>query len=164
MLLLGVSRAVLVSLIAAILLPLPGFGVEATAQQQEEPQLSLAPAPAPKNASEYGAIAFTPDGSFFSVWKIASRLEAEEKVRSECSGLGRGNCEAVSFRGEICTAIATGEIGKQRKITYAGGGLQPAGAEKQALSRCNADRRARGSCQLRTTVCGDGRRDSARAQ
>jgi hypothetical protein len=33
-----------------------------------------------------------------------------------------------------------------------------------ALGRCNADRRARGTCQLRTTVCGDGRLDSTTAR
>src|SRR5262245_5900574 len=113
MLLVRVLRAVLLSIIAAILLPLPGFGVEATAQQPDEPQLSIAPAPPSDRPAMYGAIAFTPDGSFFSVWKIGSRLEAEEKVRMECTTLGRGNCEAVSFRGEICTSIATGMIGKQ---------------------------------------------------
>jgi len=159
MLLGSVSRAMLLSVLAAILLPLPGFGVEATAQDPDPPQLSIAPPAA--GSSVYGAIAFTPDGSFFSVWEIGSRLEAEDKVRAECASLGRGACEAVSFRGEICTSIATGEIAKQRKITYAGGGLSPSTAEKIALGRCNGDRRARGSCQLRTTVCGDGRRDSA---
>ncbi len=160
-----VSRAVLVSILAAILFPLPGFGVEATAQQPDEPLLSIAPAAPPNEGAVYGAIAFTPDGSFFSVWKIGSRIEAEEKVRTECTTLGRGSCEAVSFRGEICTSIATGEIGKKRKITYAGGGLQPSDAERLALGRCNGDRRARGTCQLRTTVCGDGRLDAAsRAQ
>lgn len=156
----GIPRAVLLSIIAAALLPLPGFSVEVPAQEPDLPALSLAPMPAPQG-SVYGAIAFTPDGSFFSVWKIGSRLEAEEKVRMECSALGRGSCEAVSFRGEICTSIATGEIRKQRKITYAGGGLDPSAAEKLALGRCNGDRRARGTCQLRTTVCGDGRLDAA---
>ncbi|MFN3623870.1 MAG: DUF4189 domain-containing protein [Hyphomicrobium sp.] len=165
MLLVRIIRAVLLSVIAAILLlPLPGFGVEATAQQPDESQLSIAPTPLPDKGAVYGAIAFTPDGSFFSVWRIGSRLEAEEKVREECATLGRGTCEAVSFRGEICTSIATGVIGKQRKITYAGGGLQPGDAEHLALGRCNGDRRARGTCKLRTTVCGDGRLDSARAQ
>jgi hypothetical protein len=67
----------------------------------------------------------------------------------------------MSFRGEICAAIASAKIAKQRKITYSGGGLTPGDAERLALGRCNADRRARGSCQLRTTVCGDGRLDSA---
>jgi hypothetical protein len=166
MLLVRVSRAVLISILAAILFPFSGVGVDATAQEPdaEEPHIAIAP-PRPTDApSVYGAIAFTPDGSFFSVWKIGSRLEAEEKVRVECASLGRGSCEAVSFRGEVCTSIATGEISKKRKITYAGGGLQPGDTEKLALGRCNSDRRARGTCQLRTTVCGDGRLDSARAQ
>jgi hypothetical protein len=155
-------RAVLLSILTALLLPLPGFGVEATAQQPDQPQLSIAPAPPlADNSPVYGAIAFTPDGSFFSVWKIGSRLEAEDKVRTECTSLARGSCEAVSFRGEICTSIATGEIARKRKITYAGGGLNPSDAERLALSRCNGDRRARGTCKLRTTVCGDGRLDSA---
>jgi hypothetical protein len=159
-----VIRAVFASILAAVLFPLPGMGVEAIAQQPDEPQhFAIAPPTAPAGTAVYGAIAFTPDGSFFSVWEIGSRLEAEEKVREECAGMGRGSCEAVSFRGEICTSIATGEIGKKRKITYAGGGLNPGDAEKQALGRCNGDRRARGTCQLRTTVCGDGRLDSARA-
>ncbi|MCZ7594483.1 MAG: DUF4189 domain-containing protein [Hyphomicrobium sp.] len=118
----------------------------------------------PKKAPEFGAIAFAPDGSFFSVWKIGSRLEAEEKVRAECAALGRGACEAVSFRGEVCAAIASGRIAKERKITYSGGGLTPSDAERLALGRCNADRRARGTCQLRTTVCGDGRLDSTTAR
>jgi len=160
MLLVWVLRAVLLSIIAAVFLPLPGFGVDVRAQEPEQ-QLSIAPALPSERPAVYGAIAFTPDGSFFSVWKIGSRLEAEDKVRTECATLGRGACEAVSFRGEICTSIATGQIAKQRKITYAGGGLNPSEAERLALNHCNSDRRARGTCQLRTTVCGDGRLDSA---
>ncbi|WP_072369337.1 DUF4189 domain-containing protein [Hyphomicrobium sp. NDB2Meth4] len=153
---------VLLTILAAVLFPLPGFGVDpAVAQQPDAQELSVGPAAPTEQRPVYGAIAFTPDGSFFSVWKISSRLEAEEKVREECATLGRGACEAVSFRGEICTAIATGEIRKRRKITYAGGGLSPDGAEQLALKRCNSDRRARGTCQLRTTVCGDGRLEAA---
>ena len=57
-----------------------------------------------------------------------------------------------------------GQLSKQRKITYSGGGLTPGDAERLALGRCNADRRARGTCQLRTTVCGDGRLDSTTAR
>jgi hypothetical protein len=160
--LVGTLRAVLLTIIAAVLFHMPGFDIEAAAQQPDPaPTMSIAPPSAPSTASVYGAIAFTPDGSFFSVWKIGSRIEAEEKVRNECSSLGRGSCEAVSFRGEICTSIATGEIAEKRKITYAGGGLAPGAAEKIALGRCNSDRRARGTCKLRTTVCGDGRLDSA---
>lgn len=154
-------RTVYIALIAALLLPLPEYR-EANAQSEQQ-QMSVAPAPS-NDAMEYGAIAFTPDGSFFAVWKIGSRLEAEEKVRAECADMGRGNCEAVSFRGEVCAAIASGRISKQRKVTYSGGGLTPRAAERVALDRCNKNRRARGSCQLRTTVCGDGRLNSATAK
>jgi len=160
-----ILHTVLIAIITATLLPLADFSGDAHAQAEKQPQLSVAPAPTPSTLSEeYGAIAFTPDGSFFSVWKIGSRLEAEEKARAECADMGRGNCEAVSFRGEVCAAIASGRIAKQRKVTYSGGGLTPSDAERLALSRCNADRRARGTCQLRTTVCGDGRLDSATAR
>lgn len=156
---------VLIALITATLLPLADFSREAHAQAEEQPQVSIAPATSARTiGEEYGAIAFTPDGSFFSVWKIGSRLEAEEKVRAECAEMQRGNCEAVSFSGQVCAAIASGSISKQRKVTYSGGGLTPGDAEQLALSRCNADRRARGTCQLRTTVCGDGRIDSATAR
>jgi len=160
-----ILRTVLIAIITATLLPLADFSPDAHAQAEPQPQLSIAPATSASTiAEEYGAIAFTPDGSFFSVWKIGSRLEAEEKVRAECAEMQRGNCEAVSFAGEVCAAIASGSITKQRKVTYSGGGLSPDDAEQIALSRCNADRRARGTCQLRTTVCGDGRLDSATAR
>jgi hypothetical protein len=154
-----ILRPVLLAIVAAVILPLPGLDHEVRAEP-ERPVMSIAPATAPEQETQFGAIAFTPDGSFFSVWSISSRTEAEEKVRAECASLGRGTCEAMSFRGEICAAIASGKLNKQRKITYSGGGLSPSDAERLALARCNADRRARGTCQLRTTVCGDGRLDS----
>jgi hypothetical protein len=152
-------RPLFLAIVAAVVFPLPGLSQEVRAEP-ERPVLSIAPAPQAEQEPQFGAIAFTPDGSFFSVWSIGSRTEAEEKVRAECASLGRGTCEALSFRGEICAAIASGQLGKQRKITYSGGGLSPGDAERLALARCNADRRARGTCQLRTTVCGDGRLDS----
>ena len=159
MLLDWILRPVFLAIVAAVILPLPGLDHEVRAEP-ERPVMSIAPATAPEQEPQFGAIAFTPDGSFFSVWSISSRTEAEEKVRTECASLGRGTCEAMSFRGEICAAIASGKLNKQRKITYSGGGLSPSDAERLALARCNADRRARGTCQLRTTVCGDGRLDS----
>jgi hypothetical protein len=154
-------RPLFLAIVAAVIFPLPGLDHEVRAEP-ERPVMSIAPAPETEEDQEpqFGAIAFTPDGSFFSVWSISSRTEAEEKVRTECASLGRGTCEALSFRGEICAAIASGKLNKQRKITYSGGGLNPSDAERLALARCNADRRARGTCQLRTTVCGDGRLDA----
>ena len=126
MLLVRMWLALLLSIIAAVVFPLPGLDHEVRAEP-ERPFMSIAPAvPRPDDDALYGAIAFTPDGSFFSVWRIGSRTEAEDKVRAECAALGRGACEAMSFRSEICAAIASAQIGKQRKITYSGGGLHPA--------------------------------------
>jgi uncharacterized protein DUF4189 len=159
-----ILTALLIALVAAVLLPLTSFDFEARAEPDERPRISVAPAQTPEKTPEYGAIAFAPDGSFFSVWKIASQAEAEDKARAECNALERGLCEALSFRGEVCAAIASGEIGKDRKITYSGGGLNPGDAERIALARCNADRRAQGSCRLRTSVCGDGRAADATAR
>ncbi len=160
MLLFRMWLPLLLSIIAAVVFPLPSMDYEVRAEP-DRPVLSITPlAPSEAPPTEYGAIAFTPDGSFFSVWRIGSRTEAEEKVRTECATLGHGACEALSFGGEVCAAIASAELGKARKITYSGGGLSPGDAERLALRRCNADRRARGTCQLRTTVCGDGRLDS----
>ncbi len=63
----------------------------------------------------------------------------------------------MSVRDGLCAAIATFHVGEKRKVTYAGGGLTPADAQRLALERCNGDERSGRKCQLRTVVCGDGR-------
>jgi hypothetical protein len=149
-------RALCWSLLAGALVPIAAIGFEARAQE-EKPVLSMVPGPGTDKAPEFGAIAFTPDGSFTSTWKRASKTEAEDKVRAECTGLARGKCEVLSFGPDVCAALASGQINKQRKVTYSGGGMTRAEAEKVALLRCNADHRAHGSCETRTVLCGDGR-------
>lgn len=143
-------------ILAAALVSMPTLVLEASAQEAK-PLLPLAPGPWAHGPGEYGAIAFTPDGSYTSTWKRATKVEAEDKVRAECTGLARGKCEVLSFGANVCAALASGQVSKQRKVTYSGGGMTRAAAEKAALYRCNADRRARGSCEMRTALCGDGR-------
>src|SRR5713226_6055982 len=64
---------------------------------------NLAPTPPGSNQPStstdilWGAIGFTADGSYSSVWKMASRPEAEAKVAKQCAAFGRGGCEVVSF-------------------------------------------------------------------
>jgi hypothetical protein len=142
-------------LAAAALLLVAGAGLEAWGQTPLGPPQS--PAPETATAPQYGAIAFTADGSFASAWKHPTKAEAEAKVLGDCVKFRRGTCEVVSFRKELCAAIASVEIGKEHKLTYAGGGLTRADANRSALERCNGDKRARRSCQLRTVVCADGR-------
>src|SRR5437667_10599134 len=58
--------------------------------------------PGPGPSPYWGAIAFTADGSYSSAWKMPSKAEAEAKVAVGCAKFGRGKCEVVSFRGELC--------------------------------------------------------------
>lgn len=108
-------------------------------------------------APRFGAIAFTADGSYATAWKHATKAEAEAKVLADCVKLRRGACQVVGFRQELCAAIASFRNSKDLKVTYAGGGVTRADAERSALERCNGDSRARRACQIRTVVCGDGR-------
>jgi len=78
-------------------------------------------------------------------------------VRDDCLKYERGTCEVVSFGASVCAAIATGEIDDDRKITYAGGGTDRDEAEEAAMKRCTKDKRTKDTCELRTTVCGNGR-------
>lgn len=144
-------------LLAAVYCLLPAAALEAQPSGPAPPTPPPSSAQSPAPASEFGAIAFTADGSFSSAWKRPSKAEVEAKVLAECAKLARGKCEVVSFREELCAAIASSQISKEHKITYAGGGLTRTDAQRSALDRCNGDRRARGSCRLRTVVCGDGR-------
>jgi Domain of unknown function (DUF4189) len=108
----------------------------------------------------WGALAFTADGSWATAWKKPSKSDAEANVAVACAKFGRGKCEVVSFNGEYCAALATyiGSHSRRRyKLSFSAGGTSVPQAQKAAMDRCNDDRRTRGKCQLRTTVCGDGR-------
>jgi hypothetical protein len=142
-------------LAAAALLLASGTGLAAWGQKQPPVGPPQSPTPGAIADPEFGAIAFTADGSFASAWKHATKADAVAKVLGDCVKFRRGTCEVVSFRKELCAAIASIEIGKEHRLTYAGGGLTRAEAQRSALERCN--KRARRSCQLRTVVCGDGR-------
>jgi hypothetical protein len=133
---------------------------EPESQAPPPPQQS-SPTSAPADKSLlWGALAFTADGSWATAWSKPSKAEAESNVAITCAKFGRGRCEVVSFNGEYCAALATyvGAHSRRRyKLSYSGGGLSVPQAQSSAVERCNGDARARGRCQLRTTVCGDGR-------
>ena len=108
----------------------------------------------------WGALAFTADGSWATAWAKPSKSDAEANVAVACAKFGRGECKVVSFNGEYCAALATyiGSHSRHRyKLSFSAGGQTLPEAQNAAMERCNDDRRTRGRCQLRTTVCGDGR-------
>ena len=141
--------AVRILALPALLMALAGAPAPGVAQA---PAVT-APAPPPPL---WGAIAFTADGSYATAWKSPSKAEAEADVSKRCARMGRGACEVVSFPGNLCAALYNFRAGRYR-AAYTGGGATSPEAQQTARARCNADRRARNNCQLRTVVCGDGR-------
>lgn len=143
-------------LVAVWGLPASGLAQSAT-QTLQTPSEQSAPSAKPQY---WGAIAFTSDGSYATAWKQPSKAEAEADVAKRCAKMGRGECEVVGFRGELCVGLATyigAHSGRRYKLSFSGGGLTSPDAQQTALNRCNDDKRTRGRCQLRTVACGDGR-------
>jgi hypothetical protein len=135
-----------------------GLHAQSAGPQTALPYLSPSSPPStPPDPAQFGAIAFTADGSFASAWKYASKSKVEARTLSNCSKFGRGKCEVVSFREELCAALVSGKNAAGRWITMTGGGLTPPDARRSAIERCNKDSRTRGPCELRTVICGDGR-------
>jgi Domain of unknown function (DUF4189) len=138
-------------------LPLMTLAAARAQPSERVPALPQTPAPSSEPAPQFGAIAFTADGSFAAAWRSPSKANVEAKVLGRCSRFNRGHCELVSVRDGLCAAIASFRAGATRRVTYAGGGLTRADAKRLALERCNGDSRSGKRCQLRTVVCGDGR-------
>ena len=146
------------ALLALLLVAAGGASAQPDGQPRPGPTGPAGPStlPVPSAPDVWGAIAFTSDGSYATAWKVAAKAEAEADVAKRCARMGRGACEVVSFPGELCVALANYRGGGYR-AAYTGGGRTSPEAQKTATDRCNADRRTRGRCQLRTVVCGDGR-------
>jgi hypothetical protein len=108
----------------------------------------------------WGAIGFTADGSYSTVWKMPSKAEAEAEVAKKCSAFGRGGCQVASFSGRECGALATfiGNYNRRRwSLSFTAGGETYPEAQNAALSRCNSDERSQGRCTSRIVACADGR-------
>ena len=108
----------------------------------------------------WGAIGFTADGSYSTIWKAPSKAEAEAEVAKKCSAFGRGGCQVVSFSGKQCGALATfiGNYKRRRwSLSFTAGGETYPDAVNAALGRCNSDERSQGNCTSRIAACADGR-------
>ncbi|MGD9846786.1 MAG: DUF4189 domain-containing protein [Variibacter sp.] len=124
------------------------------------PATAAAPAAPPAKPIYWGAIAFTADGSFATIWKKDTEGDAKGDVAVRCAKFGRGSCETGAFSGDLCVGLATymgNHRGRRWKLSYTSGSNSSAEAQQKALARCNEDKRTRGRCQLRTVVCADGR-------
>jgi TPR repeat protein len=106
--------------------------------------------------TQWGAMAFTLDGSYSTVWRMHSQPEAEASVAKQCSAFGRGACKVFSISGQECASLAT-YVGRRYESSYTAGGATYPEAQNNALERCNSDGRNRGRCKTRNTFCADGR-------
>jgi hypothetical protein len=129
---------------------------------------SLRPSPDQSSPSQpsqsadllWGAIAFTADGSYASIWKISSKPEAEAKVAVKCAEYGRGSCKVVSFSGRECVGLArfVGSYKRRRwNLAFTAGGMTYPEAQSAAVASCNSDERSQGRCEPRIAACADGR-------
>ena len=121
------------------------------------------PAPGPPDQppeDSWGAIGFTADGSYSTIWKSPSKAVAEAEVAKKCAAFGRGGCQVVSFSGRQCGALAT-FIGNYKRrrwlLSFTAGGETYPEAQSAALDRCNSDERSQGRCTSRIAACADGR-------
>jgi hypothetical protein len=116
--------------------------------------------PDPSPDDVWGAIGFTADGSYSTIWKAPSKAEAEAEVAKKCSAFGRGGCQVVSFSGKQCGALATfigNYRGRRWNLSFTAGGETYPEAQNAALDRCNSDERSQGRCTSRIAACADGR-------
>jgi hypothetical protein len=133
------------------------------AEPLPSPSLPGQPAPVQPDSSPddvWGAIGFTADGSYSTIWKVPSKAEAEAEVAKKCSAFGRGGCEVISFSGKACGALATfiGNYKRRRwNLSFTAGGETYPEAQEAALGRCNSDERSQGGCTSRVVACADGR-------
>lgn len=108
----------------------------------------------------WGALAFTADGSWSTVWKMPSEAAAEVNVLKRCAAFGHGACKVVTMSGQECVGLATfiGTYRRRRwRLSFTAGGMTYPQAQGYALGRCNSDQRTHGRCQFRTATCADGR-------
>jgi len=101
--------------------------------------------PEPLPDEVWGAIGFTADGSYSTIWKAPSKAEAEAAVAKKCSAFGRGACQVVSYSGKQCGALATfiGNYKRRRwNLSFTAGGETYPDAVNAALGRCNSDERS----------------------
>jgi hypothetical protein len=106
--------------------------------------------------TQWGAMAFTADGSYSTVWRMHSQPEAEASVAKQCAEFGRGGCRVFSISGQECASLAT-YSSRRNSSSYSAGGMTYPEAQNNALERCNSDGRNRGRCKSRNTFCADGR-------
>lgn len=78
------------------------------------------------SAGVVGALAFTADGSWSTVWKMPSEAAGEVNVLKRCVAFGHGACKVVTMFGQECVGLATfiGTYRRRRwRLSFTAGGM-----------------------------------------
>ena len=116
--------------------------------RSDEPRARRTDSGSSDSADYFGAIAFTADGSWATVWKMTSRPRPKPMWPSGVPSSGAGAARWSHFPGEQCVGLATfiGRSGRTRwKLSFTGGGMSGPEAQRTAMDRCNSDSRTRGA-------------------
>lgn len=107
----------------------------------------------------WGALAYAAKGASGTVWKRASRQEAERDAILECRNRGGSGCKVVTAADQGCGALGfySGRVGStQHWGAYASVRPTLAQAIENALSECRRQAKKPDACGVRITVCADG--------
>jgi hypothetical protein len=109
----------------------------------------------------WGALAFTPDGSYSVATRMQSMGAADGKVIAECERLGRGECQLTHFPGNVCVALATyvgSDSSRRNRHSRYGLGDSIETAQRLALTSCGGGMAGGADqCEVKVAFCGDGR-------
>jgi hypothetical protein len=112
--------------------------------------------------SLWGAIGYTGSGGHIGVTQRPTRARAEEDAEAECASktVTIKRCKTLTVAGNRCVALVhsfyNNGIDKVAQ-TYVAYGDDPASVGQSALADCKANAQIRNNCEIRRTLCADGR-------
>lgn len=108
----------------------------------------------------WGAIGYTGIGGHVGVTERPTRARAEQDAKAECERRTFRKCETLTVAANRCVALVHSFFndGRDRVAeTFPAFGDDPASAGQAALADCRAKAMLRDNCDLRHTLCADGR-------
>lgn len=108
----------------------------------------------------WGAIGYTGIGGHVGVTDRPTRARAEEDAKAECQRKTFRKCDALAVAGNQCVALVHSfyNDGVHRVAeTFPAFGDTPTSVAELALADCRARSHLRDNCELRQTLCADGR-------
>jgi hypothetical protein len=110
--------------------------------------------------SLWGAIGYTGSGGHVGVTQRPTRARAEEDAKAECESKAGRRCQTLTVAENRCVALVHSIFndGRGRVVqNYSAFGDDPTSVRQLALADCKAKAQIRDNCEIRRTLCADGR-------